>query len=127
MTQEIPEQWAEQGWYDLETARAMLRSERFLYVPFCCQQAIEKFLKGVIAKTTGEMPPRIHNLIQLAEKAGLKPDAQQLSLMRELSDYYVQSRYPEEVQMPGAAAWQEIGSGMIRRTENLVQWLSTMI
>jgi HEPN domain-containing protein len=60
---DIPRRWSEQGNYDLETARAMLQSGRFVYVLFCCQQAVEKMLKGVIAKTTGEMPPRIHNLM----------------------------------------------------------------
>ena len=42
----IPEQWAERANYDLDTARAMLKSERYIYVLFCCQQAVEKALKS---------------------------------------------------------------------------------
>lgn len=49
--------WLEQGTYDLETARAMLASGRYLYVLFCCQQAVEKTLKALIVHRTGEFPP----------------------------------------------------------------------
>ena len=31
--------------YDLDTAKAMLKSERYLYVGFMCNLAIEKILK----------------------------------------------------------------------------------
>ena len=49
--------WIEQSTYDLETARAMLTSGRYLYVLFCCQQAVEKTLKALIVHRTGEFPP----------------------------------------------------------------------
>ena len=94
----VPEQWAEQARYDLDTAQAMLDSGRLLYVLFCCQQAVEKMLKGVIAKRTNEFPPRLHNLMRLAEHAGLELDADQVALMRELSGYYIQTRYPGEIE-----------------------------
>jgi HEPN domain-containing protein len=34
------QEWAERARYDLETARAMRESGRYLYVFFCCQQAL---------------------------------------------------------------------------------------
>jgi len=77
MTLPVPQQWAERARYDLDTARAMLQSQRFLYVLFCCQQAIEKMLKAVIASRTGELPPRSHNLMQLTRHANLEPEANQ--------------------------------------------------
>lgn len=39
------QKWVEQARYDLETARAMLDSGRYVYVVFCCQQAVEKMIK----------------------------------------------------------------------------------
>jgi HEPN domain-containing protein len=67
---DLSQQWVERARYDLDTADAMFKAGRFLYVLFCCQQAIEKALKAVIVKKTGELPPRIHNLLRLAETAG---------------------------------------------------------
>ena len=37
--------WIEIADYDLETAKAMLVSKRYLYVGFMCHQAIEKILR----------------------------------------------------------------------------------
>lgn len=37
--------WEDIAQYDLETAKAMLSSGRFLYVVFMCQQSIEKFTR----------------------------------------------------------------------------------
>jgi HEPN domain-containing protein len=127
MNTDIPHRWVEQGLYDLETARAMLQSGRLLYVPFCCQQAVEKVLKGLVAKTTDEMPPRTHNLMQLARMAGLQLDGEQALLMRELSEYYVHSRYPDEVEPVPSTAWQEIAAEVLVRTEKVITWLSSMI
>jgi len=86
------QQWEDQARYDLETAHAMLRSGRFLYVLFCSQQSIEKLLKALIVKRTGEFPPRIHNLIRLADVAKLDLDPHHQQLLGDLSNYYIQTR-----------------------------------
>ena len=41
--------WKSKAAYDLETAKAMLKERRFVYVLLCCQQDVEKNLKGLIA------------------------------------------------------------------------------
>ncbi len=79
--------WLEKAEYDLKTAEAMQVARRYLYVLFCCQQALEKLIKALIIKDSGELAPRIHNLVTLIEKAGLDLEATQVSLLRELSDY----------------------------------------
>lgn len=40
--------WFDGAEYDLQTARAMLETRRFLYVGLMCHQTIEKALKGVL-------------------------------------------------------------------------------
>jgi len=87
----------EQALYDLDTARAMFDSGRYLHVLFCCQQAVEKMLKAIIAESTKGLPPRIHQLMRLAEVAGLEVSGERAEFLRELSAYYIQTRYPEEI------------------------------
>ncbi|MCH7720862.1 MAG: HEPN domain-containing protein [Planctomycetes bacterium] len=127
MSTPVPEQWADRARYDLETARAMLDSGRLLYVLFCCQQAIEKMLKGVIAARTGELPPRLHNLMQLAKHVGLEPEANRARLMRELSEYYFQSRYPDTMEAAFSDVSAETAGEALDQTEAVVQWLSSML
>jgi len=120
------ERWAEQARYDLDTARAMLDSGRYLYVVFCCQQAVEKMLKAVIAKRTNTFPPRIHALVRLAETATLDLSEERAQFFRELSIYYIQTRYPEEIQALAAKLSQGQAGRILEQTEETVQWLSSM-
>lgn len=63
---EITLYWIEHSDYDFETAKAMLKEKRYLYVAFMCQQAVEKLIKAIITLKIKIVPPRIHDLTKLA-------------------------------------------------------------
>ena len=121
------ERWTEQARYDLDTARAMLDSGRYLYVLFCCQQAVEKTLKGLIVEKTGEFPPRLHNLPKLAEHAGVQLDKGRALQLRQLSGYYVQTRYPDEIAEASCGVSRGLAREVMSQTEAMLQWLSLML
>lgn len=87
--------WIEISKYDLDTAKAMLDARRYLYVLFTCQQAIEKLLKAIVINETKEFPPRLHNLLRLAETAKLNITEEERKFLEKLSYYYIETRYPE--------------------------------
>ena len=120
---ETEQGWIDQAQYDLETARAMLASGRRLYVLFCCQQALEKALKAVIVRRTGELPPRVHNLLRLAEVAGFAGRPEQVRFFGELSAYYIQSRYPEEIRAAGSTVTQGLAEEVLDKTEQAIKWI----
>jgi len=121
------QKWVEQARYDLETARAMAGAGRFLYVLFCCQQAIEKALKALIVERTNEFPPRIHSLPRLAQTCGLELTGEIEDLFASLSAFYIQTRYPEEIESLGAQITREKAQTALRKTEETVQWLLSML
>ena len=90
-------QWIKISDYDVETAQAMQKSGRYLYVLFCCQQAIEKRLKALVVNATDEFPPKLHDLTRLADLAKIDLNAGQKLFLRKLNNYYIETRYPEEV------------------------------
>lgn len=90
--------WINLATYDLDTAQAMLDTHRYLYVGFCCQQAIEKMLKAHVQFLTGEYPPKSHNLIGLAERANFTLDEERKGLFRRLTELYITTRYAESVE-----------------------------
>lgn len=98
-----------------------------LYVLFCCQQAVEKMLKGVIAKRTNEFPPRLHNLMWLAEHAGLEIEEERLSFLGKVSSYYIQTRYPGEIETLSREVSAEMAREVLSKTEATMEWLSSMI
>jgi HEPN domain-containing protein len=119
--------WTEQANYDLETAQAMLHTGRYLYVLFCCQQAIEKMLKALIARRTSELPPRVHQLARLAELAGVEASDSRMDFLRELSAYYIHARYPEEVTKLTDQATEVVARRIMEATVEVIQWLKLML
>jgi HEPN domain-containing protein len=110
--------------YDLETARAMLQSGRYLYVGFMCQQVIEKALKAVLARG-GAMPPRVHNLSRLAEQAGLfgQMDGRQRSTINLLLPLHIEGRYPGDVDRLSRELDVDTCRDLLARTEELCGWI----
>ena len=105
----------------------MFDTGRYLYVLFCCQQAVEKMLKALIAQRTSELPPRLHNLMRLAEVASLTIPGDTAHLFRKLTDFYIASRYPEELE---GAAWR-VDASQVQQTyvatEEALRWLSAIL
>ena len=104
----------------------MLREGRHLYVVFCCQQAVEKMLKSVIVQRTGKLPPRIHQLARLVEVAGVAVDERQVDFLRELSAYYIPTRYPEEVADLALDAKEEEARRVLNQSREFIQWLKSI-
>ncbi len=121
------DRWAELSNYDIQTARAMFDSGRYLYVLFCSQQSVEKALKALIVKKTGEFPPRTHTLMRLANVSGLEIDDEMAELFRELSNYYIQTRYPEEISALGMKISRDQTRLILEQTEESVKWLLSLL
>ena len=123
---DIAEQWAERAQYDLDSASAMFDAGRYLYVLFCCQQAVEKMLKSLVVQRTRELPPRIHKLVRLAEVAGLAVEEKQMDFLRELSAYYVPTRYPEDVADLAFDVKEEQAKRVLSQSEEFIRWLNSI-
>ncbi len=102
----------------------MFKAGRHLYVLFCCQQAVEKMLKSVVAQRTRELPPRIHKLVRLVEVAGVAVDDRQIDFLRELSAYYVATRYPEDV--ADLDVKEEQAKRVLSQSKDFIQWLNSI-
>jgi len=124
---ERTEYWLELAEYDLQTARVMLNGKRYLYVGFMCHQTIEKALKAVIARdcAEGEMPPKIHHLLKLADRAGIlqKMSNEQQTFIRELTPMHVEARYPAYKDAIAAGLTSEICKDLLAGTEKLLCWI----
>lgn len=105
----------------------MHESGRYLYVLFCCQQAVEKTLKALIVHRSHQFPPRLHNLSRLAQEAGLPDNHAFADDLRELSAYYIQSRYPEEIGEIASGVTSEISAEALGKTEKILTWLNSMM
>lgn len=91
------EEWFFQSDYDLETAVDMFKSGRYVYCIFMCHLSLEKALKGLLVKHTGEYPPKSHSLIYFVEKLGLQISNSTYEFVFTLNKISVPTRYPEDL------------------------------
>lgn len=121
--------WIQVAEYDLETANAMLDSQRFLYVGFMCHQSIEKILKGVFVSRTNTMPPRIHNLARLIQLSNLESEipSDMLDIVNELNPLNIATRYPDqELELLNDFDF-EYSTELLEKTRRLFEWIKTKL
>lgn len=121
--------WFEHAAYDLETAGAMFKSRRYLYVTFMCQQAIEKILKAIITTISSEPPPKTHNLVRLAELAGIieQLNQEQVDLLASLSPFCIESRYADYQEKMSRLTNRKLAGDYLLKTKELYKCLRKMM
>ena len=124
----ITGQWLERADYDLETAASLLKSRRYLYVAFMCQQAVEKILKSYLS-FQGKTPPFVHSLPRLAEAASLLKDlsADFQQLLADLNPYYIKARYGEYKDALAKVCQEKQAKAFLSKTKDFSQWLKQKI
>ncbi len=120
----IIEHWVERSQYDLDTAKVMLDTGRYLYVAYMCQQTIEKILKAIIAQQDKENFP-IHNLNRLAEIASIKSElnSEQFNFFAELTPYHIEARYGDYKESLSEIIDEKKSQQIYKKTREIHTWL----
>ena len=121
--------WLELSDYDIETASAMLHAKRYLYVGFMCHQSVEKCVKAILSAQNEEIPPKIHNLIRLAELSGLfdRMSERQKKTLFVLNPLNIESRYPSHKEALFAQLTKEKCEDIIKDTRELLSWIKSLL
>lgn len=131
--------WESKATYDLETARAMLQTGRYLYVAFMSQQAIEKLVKGLYVLYIDREPTRTHNiwlifkgLIEVEQLRNLTENqvfvkAQEYKpFFSDLLFYYIAERYPDYKQQLSSNITETRAKEVLDKTEEVFLWLQSL-
>lgn len=87
--------WTNGSKSDIETAELLINGKKYIEGLFFCHLTIEKLIKALIVKNKGQLAPKSHNLVYLAELAGIVLSAEQNQFMSILMKYQLEGRYPE--------------------------------
>jgi HEPN domain-containing protein len=115
--------WLALADYDLETARLMLASGRYLYVIFLCHLALEKSLKAHVSEATKAFPPKTHDLIALIKFSGLSLPQDDLEFVGKVNAVSIPTRYPDDLQRTIRAYPEPVARAYLEKTEAVIQWL----
>lgn len=121
--------WLDMAEYDLDTARAMLESGRYLYVGFMCHQVIEKSIKAYFWNSQYEEPPYTHNLLILANKSNLTEhiNDDMKKLLNRLMPLNIQARYPQDREELLKILTDQVCIDLLNQTEDLFLWIRTLL
>jgi len=121
--------WLDMAQYDLDTARAMLDRERYLYVGFMCHQVIEKSIKAYFWNSQHEEPPYTHNLLILASKSNLTEHINEdmKKLLNRLMPLNIQARYPQDKEELLKILTNQVCIDLLKQTEDLFLWIRTLL
>lgn len=118
-----PEEWLKQADYDLDTAEYMFDGGRYFYAVFMCHLSIEKALKGLYQEKLSLIPPKVHNLVYLLNKTGIKPPEDIGRFIIKLNEASVATRYPEEINRLIKDYTRVIVKDIIGRSKEVLRWI----
>ena len=120
----IVKNWIATSNYDIQTADAMYRAGRYIYVVFMCHLALEKMLKALLAnKHPEEIPPKIHNLINLSQRAGITPPDDLKEFFQRIDNVSIATRYPEDLKRLSKEFDRDTAKRILTNTKRMIKWL----
>lgn len=117
------EEWFKQANYDLDTAKAMFETGRYIYAVFMCHLSIEKALKGLYTKSFQKDPAKTHDLNYLCKKINIRLPEELQKFMDDLNDLSVPTRYPDELEKLLKQYNKIRTERILKLTKDLLSWL----
>jgi HEPN domain-containing protein len=130
MTQEEKiKYWVNLAEEDLAVGETLVKNKHNLYAGFLCQQAVEKILKGYFTKVKDETPPFIHNLLDIARRAGIYDmlNDSRKSLLKTLNPLNLEARYPEYKNRAAQYLTDENTKKIFEQTKEFLKWIKEKI
>jgi len=91
---------------------------------FFAHLALEKLLKAHVTRASADVPPRVHDLLRLAELAGLALSAEQREFLARFQQHCLAGRYPDlqrAMQNPGEVAAE------LAEAREVLAWLQSRL
>ena len=116
--------WRDRAEEDLAVARDLVRRNRVRHGLFFAHLALEKDLKARVCRVTQDIAPRLHNLVRLAELAGLDLQPAQVDILAEMNSFNIEGRYPDRLP---ALSSQEGAEHYMAQADEVFQWLIALL
>lgn len=104
-------------WKDVDHS---MSGGRIAFGLFAAHLSVEKALKAHVVRNTKKIPPMIHNLVSLANLAGLNLASRQLDILADLNPMNILTRYPGE---SGEIPSRSQAESLVKRAKEIFEWL----
>jgi HEPN domain-containing protein len=115
--------WLEMVNYDLDTARQMFNTKRYIYVIFMCHLAIEKALKAIVCEETKKFPPKTHDLIFLTRQGKVEFTEDLLNYIGKINNVAIITRYPEDLSKLVSSYTKTVTQEYLDNAIKVIEWI----
>ena len=113
--------WRSGGQEDWGVASELISCGRVRHGLFFANLALEKLIEVHVCRHTQDLAPRLHNLVRLAELAGLNPVPEQLDTLAEMNEFNIEARYPDYAAAPPT---HDEALAIMTRAKEIMEWLA---
>jgi len=122
------EYWIKSADSDLEAAEALFESTKYDWCLFIAHLVLEKGLKASFVFTNeNRNPPRIHNLVKLAELSSLNLTDGENLFLDEVNDFNIATRYPDYKQEFHKICTKDYAEEYFIRIKEFYEWLKSRL
>lgn len=120
--------WRDSARHDFESAESMFKAGKYDWCLFVGHLVLEKILKAIfVDKNDSKMPPKIHNLVRLAELSQIELDQQQKFSLDKITDFNLQIRYPDYKLGFYKKCTEEYTSEHFSKIKELYEWFNSQL
>ena len=112
--------WQKGADEDWDVAKQLIDSSKIRHGLFFAHLALEKMLKAHYTKNKNECPPKIHNLLRIAELAEIDLDIEKKDVLSTINRFCMEGRYPDSyVVSPSLVEAKKY----MQITKGILEWL----
>lgn len=115
--------WLESAEDDFDTAEKLFATKKYHHCLFFCHLFLEKALKALVIKKTGQHALPIHNLTSLAKKAEIELVSKREKELYTISRFNIKARYDSYKFKFYKQATKEYTQKWFKICQEIYQWL----
>jgi HEPN domain-containing protein len=120
--------WRESAQHDLDSAESIFDTGRYDWCLYVGHLSLEKLLKAIfVDKNDNAMPPKLHNLVRLAELSKVELDDAQKFLLDKINDFNIQTRYPDYKLEFYKQCDAEFTAEYLSKIKGIYSWLNSLL
>ncbi len=119
--------WLDSAEHDLDVAESLFQNAKYDWCLFLAHLVLEKILKACYVKCKNEFPPRTHDLVRLADMAGIEAAEETLEFLDMVNTFNISTRYPDEKFKFYKLCTRDFTAKQFARIKEVREWLLTRI
>jgi HEPN domain-containing protein len=119
--------WIDSSEQDHRAMNHLFENHDFHWSLFMGHLVLEKLLKAYFIKSKQADPPLIHDLVRIAERAGLTLSDEQMDMLDTITTFNIRARYDDYKQLFYQKCTLQFTEEWINKIREIARWIKTKL